>query len=306
MLNLVNVDTYNWEGKLVEDDEDTNLHHLPAELDKENANPNAASIAPPRLKAPDVTVDMINLADDLATKSLGLRPSDIWNKVKKAMDDQHGEWLGHTRNYILDRVRRMCAEMNYGDTFRTIENKEYSLMTNSELPFLHNHTSIPHPDEPGVLQRIMVFANPALLHHLMADSVDLFIDATFKCCPHPFLQCLIVMCFDRATNYYVPVMYILMTHKNQGLYWYAFSQILILSDWKLQVRSYTCDFEMAMINTGKDVFQDCFHVGCLFHLKQAWRRYLITKIGFLPEQIGYAMRSCVLDLLTVISPDKIE
>ncbi len=63
---------------------------------------------------------------------------------------------------------------------------------------------------------------------------------------------------------------------------------------------------MAMINTGKDVFQDCFHVGCLFHLKQAWRRYLITKIGFLPEQIGSAMRSCVLDLLTVISPDEIE
>jgi len=53
-------------------------------------------------------------------------------------------------------------------------------------------------------------------------------------------------------------------------------------------------------------FPEGFHVGCLFHLKQAWRRYLITKLGFLAEQIKLAMMVGVLDLLCMIPQDEVE
>ena len=146
----------------------------------------------------------------------------------------------------------------------------------------------------------MVLANPALLFLLGALLVDLFIDATFKCCPHPFYQCLIVMVFDRESNLYVPVMYILMTHKTAESYACAFHQIIVHSRGKLNVRNFTCDFEQTMFNAGKISFPWANHIGCLFHLKQAWRRRLISWVGFLDEEVSYGMRKGVLDLLRVI------
>ena len=61
-----------------------------------------------------------------------------------------------------------------------------------------------------------------------------------------------------------------------------------------------------MINAGKNHFHEGHHNGCLFHLKQAWRRRLISHIGFLADEVAYAMREGILDLLMVIPPEKVE
>ena len=61
-----------------------------------------------------------------------------------------------------------------------------------------------------------------------------------------------------------------------------------------------------MINAGKIHFPEGHHNGCLFHLKQAWRRRLISHIGCLAEEVAYAMREGILDLLTVIRPGKVK
>ena len=196
--------------------------------------------------------------------------------------------------------------MNFGDSFRTIESSEYSMMTDSKRRFLQSHLIISHPDDPSVWQRLMVFGNPSLFGLLQASSVDLYIDATFDCCPHPFYQCLIIMVFDRMTSCYVPVLYILMTHKTQELYWHAMQAVIVISEWRLNVRSYTTDFERAIINSCQHQFAPGFHVGCFFHLKQAWRRQLISKLGFLKEQLRVPMSSGVLDLLTVLPQDEVE
>ena len=50
-----------------------------------------------------------------------------------------------------------------------------------------------------------------------------------------------------------------------------------ISEWKLSARSFTSDFEKALINAASNQFSDGFHVGCIFHLKQAWRQYLTAK-----------------------------
>jgi hypothetical protein len=48
------------------------------------------------------------------------------------------------------------------------------------------------------------------------------------------------------------------------------------------------------------------HVGCLFHLKQAWRKYLIEKCKFSSDEIKEAMTIGCLDMLCVIPRVEIE
>ncbi len=103
-------------------------------------------------------------------------------------------------------------------------------MKDSKRPFLHHHATLPHPEKDDVLMRFMVFMNPALKGLLMARSVDAFIDCTFDCTPAPFYQTLIFIVFDHQTRKYVPVVYALMTHKIEHLYWHVLQQIVVLSE----------------------------------------------------------------------------
>ena len=102
-----------------------------------------------------------------------------------------------------------------------------------------------------------------------------------------------------------------MTHKVQELYWQMFNQLIVLTKWKMQVRTYTSDFELAMMNMlelhfGKNAGGGK-HVGCFFHLKQAWRKYLIEKCGLgLSSLLGPLMAVGGLDLLCVIPRKEIE
>ncbi len=240
--------------------------------------------------------------------NLTLPPREVWKQVRREMDEKHFAhgWYGLNKNSVCARVRRVRGSMNFGDAFCTVENTSFAMMQDTDRPFLQHHSVIPDRTNPGVWQRLMVFGNPTLFGLLMAVAVDLYIDATFDCCPNPFYQCLIIMCFDRATSMYVPVLYCLMTHKTQELYWHALNQVIVISNWKLKVRSYTTDFEKAIINSCEHQFPEGFHVGCFFHLKQAWRRYLITKCGFLREEISLAMMRGVLDILTILPFGDIE
>ncbi len=46
-------------------------------------------------------------------------------------------------------------------------------------------------------------------------------------------------------------------------------------------------------------------IGCLFHWKQAIRRKLI-KLGMPENEVGFAMRKGVLDLLTIMPKDEVH
>ena len=47
-------------------------------------------------------------------------------------------------------------------------------------------------------------------------------------------------------------------------------------------------------------------VGCLFHLKQAWQKYLIKKCKFSLDKIKEAMKIGLLDMLCFIRYDEIK
>ena len=60
------------------------------------------------------------------------------------------------------------------------------------------------------MERLMVYGNPSLFG-TMNGNVQVYIDRTFRICPKPFYQCLIIMVYDLQTAVYVPVFYVLMT-----------------------------------------------------------------------------------------------
>ena len=262
-----------------------------------------------RSRVTEVSEELKAYIDELAMIFLTFPPAKIWEKAKARMDKEYpdGGWTGLQKTSVTGRVPKICNQMNGGDAFRTLENSTYALMTDIKRSFLQHHGIYPDPKKPGSYDRILVFGNPSHFGLLELTNLDLYIDATFDCCPKPFYQCLIVMIYLQETKVYLPVLYILMTSKKQELYCHALNHVVSLSNWHLNVNSYTTDFKIAIMNSCRIIFcATSFHVGCFFHLKQAWRRYLISKIGFLAEEIAYAMKAGVLDLLCIIPQDEIR
>ena len=239
-------------------------------------------------------------------------PSTIWLEVKSFFNEKYsGNWYGLQEHQVVEMVRKCRSKLGHGNSISTLENvMDYSKMPSKDRPFLHHSMCSPHPEKCDVMMRLMIFANPALLGHLNG-VVDLFIDATFSCVPAPFYQCLIIMVFDHSTSHYLPVIYALMMHKVQELYWQVFNQVFLMTKWKMQVRTYTSDFELAMMNMLELLFGKNAgggkHVGCFFHLKQAWRKYLVEMCGLGQSSLlGPLMAVGGLDLLCVIPRHEIE
>jgi hypothetical protein len=245
--------------------------------------------------------------EELATSKLTTTPESIWRDVVCwANSTYDGMWYEIKEQQVKELVRKSHKKLGFGNTISTIENTpDYNKMTDQDRPFLHCSACFPHPKKPDTNMQMMIFANPYLLG-LLKGLVDIFIDATFSpCTPNPFYQCLIIMVYDSQTSSYIPVIYALMTHKVTELYGHVFSQINMLMQGKMKVRTYTIDFKRALMNMcelhfGKKV-GGVTHVDCLFHLKKAWLKYLKKHCGLAQSRIvGTAMEVGGLDLLFVL------
>ncbi len=110
--------------------------------------------------------------------------------------------------------------------------------------------------------------------------------------PSPFCQAMTFIIHDRQTNKCVPVVYILMSHT--------------ISEWKVDVATFTTDFKGALMNQCSIQFNKGQHICLLSGFKQAWRRYLTEELRFSMEEVEYGMQVGVLDLLTIIPQDEVE
>lgn len=85
----------------------------------------------------------------------------------------------------------------------------------------------------------------------------------------------------------------------------------MLSEQKINVRTYTSDFERGLMNGLDKMFGSKYgnsgtHIGCFFHLKQAWRKYLIETVKMpSPEVVKDAMKIGCLDILCIIPRDEV-
>ena len=296
---------YNWEGKMSAEALKEYNDGIESPSKKLKAN-DAGEIHQPNI---DARVTMKILAEELAIKKLAARPKDVaievYNEVKKQFPNG---CIVEDDKKIADVVRTTRKDMGQGNNLSTIEST-YSMMKDMDRAFLHFTGSWPHPTEQAKKMKMMIFGNPALINLLRAPMVDLFVDATFRCCPKPFEQCLIVMVYEHYTRSYVPVFYILMTNKFESQYVQAFFQVSQIVGQKLNVRTYTSDFERALMNGLDEIFggdKGGVHVGCFFHLKQAWRKYLVETVKMPSDTIvKEAMRVGSLDLLCIIPRNEI-
>ena len=60
--------------------------------------------------------------------------------------------------------------------------------------------------------------------------------------------------------------------KSEALHWHASHWIFVASDWNLDPKSATCDFEKGLINAVQHQFDESEINGCLFHWKHALRK----------------------------------
>ena len=106
------------------------------------------------------------------------------------------------------------------------------------------------------------------------------IDATFKCCPVDFLQCLNIMGVNLRDRTHLPIAHILMKKRDSGAYHDAISRFLtqIKGVAHLPVKYILIDFEKALSSGITQVLEnwrlnDRIEVkGCLFHYVQALYR----------------------------------
>ncbi len=158
---------------------------------------------------------------ELATSNLTMQPETIWGIVKKAMDEKYaGSWSGLYNNQIGEMVRKSGTKSGLGNFISTInDTKEYRLMSDGKRPFLQASGVWPHPEDSSQYMRSMVFGNPALIPLLKNCQHDIFVDVTF-----------VIMVYHDETSAYVPVLYCLLTHKNETLYWHVLSAIMYCSE----------------------------------------------------------------------------
>jgi hypothetical protein len=203
-----------------------------------------------------VEADMIRRTDEIATQNLTLLPAQVWSVVRAEMEENHPYgWDGLRKDQVCRRVRKARAELGLGDAITTVLNTPlYRMMSDQGRAFLQAFGSYPHPDDPNEFMCMMVYGNPSLIPMLKQRGLDIFVDATFDCTPKPFYQTLILMIFHEETESYVPVLYALMTHKNANLYCAVFSSFIVCSGWKMKVRTFTSDFEIALFTEMDEQF----------------------------------------------------
>ncbi len=258
--------------------------------------------APPKLPA-DISQEMRAKTEEFAIANLSVTPKKIWWMVKNwANKEYERNWFGLCKDQVKNLAKKARTKLGFGNFISTVESvPEYRLISDTKQPFLHCSATFPHPVKTEEAMRIMIYANPALLG-LLQGVVDIYVDATFKpCIPYGFYQCLILVVLDNQTSSYVPIVYALMSHKNKALYNQVFFQIKCMTKGKMEVRTYTSDFERAEMNMLAEHFPKGIHVGCLFHFKQALVKYL-KDLGLGCDTVSFkpAIKVGGLDILCVL------
>ncbi len=143
------------------------------------------------------------------------------------------------------------------------------------LQFDHSY----HNTSRTEMLRMMGWAHPSLFQYLTEPARNIFIDCTFRIVPRQFHQLLIIMVYSKSLKIYIPVFYVLLQDKSEKTYKLAFKNILDALETRIDCETITTDYESGLINAAKLVFarkeEKTEFVLCLFHFKQALRRYLV-------------------------------
>jgi len=117
---------------------------------------------------------------------------------------------------------------------------------------------------PADPERYMMFGTKQNLEELCLAQ-HWFLDGTFSIAPTLFEQVYTIHGIKNNKN--IPLVYILLARKHQGLYTRVFERLFELDD-QLNPDSIMLDFELAAINAISSVFPHASIKGCYFHFSQ--------------------------------------
>jgi hypothetical protein len=184
-------------------------------------------------------------------------PATIWKDVFEEVAPPHGEIIytsvipKEKACNIISTIRR---NLNGGDVLRSLEQKESSQLPDGRAFYQASFAfRIPGDKQEG-FHRILVWAHPELLSLLKYRALHAYFDCTFAVTPKPFTQTDVLMVYDEGVDHYVPVVYALLDSKHQHTYFHLLHLIIVLSDWRFEPATLTCDFEIGLINAVKGQF----------------------------------------------------
>jgi hypothetical protein len=233
------------------------------------------------IKILDLREDMKHRVEEivLAQPMLGARTvaTQVMEEIKRDHKGEAFEFL------TIDQMKSQVYEfkkLEYGNWNGIIKHsKLFYCNEDDERPFLQFHFGFPLD---GEWREMLGWGHPDLIFLLKSGDHNIFVDCTFSVCPHGFYQLLIFMIYDEATELYIPIFYVLLPSKHYLCYYHALHQCVCASDWKVHCRSWTCDFEKALINAVKEQFglkrdgvTPSESICCYFHWKQCLRRRLL-------------------------------
>ncbi|CAF0936737.1 unnamed protein product [Brachionus calyciflorus] len=175
-------------------------------------------------------------------------------------------------NALTQRIVRIRQKkVDYGPNPDSLQDIDLSAELRKSLRkenFFHDDSG---QDDPS---RILVFATDRNIH-LINTNLDWYGDGTFDVSPLLFKQ---IFSIQAAINgKVIPLLCAILPDKKETTYDKLFSMIKVYLNSPV---SFSCDFEMAILNSLQRVFPSCQILGCWFHLCQnLWRHMQEYKLS---------------------------
>lgn len=212
-----------------------------------------------------------------ATEELSERPSKIIHSVLKKHSEQISTLsvrdMYYIRNNLYNNRRKHQPPLpkTTEDVIDTLKKVNVQTIREEDFIFISDqHT------------KIVVFSCWTNIRYL-CSSEKIFLDGTFSYCAQYFLQLFTIHILQNG--HYIPLAFCLLPDKLQTTYECLFNLIKTKCEsgnLHLNPKTVVADFEKAIHNAVRAVWQDSQLIGCRFHLGQAWFRK-IQKLGLTAE-----------------------
>lgn len=252
--------------------------------------------------------EMRAMVDNFAIEDLAATAERVWELVDAKFHDRRSTAVvqGMTRIQVKQRVYRARQQHFGGTIIGQVEMPPLSLVQGTPLPFfVFHHSYASSRGVDGSSERLIGWSHPALLNKLKYKSTTLFVDGTFRSVSRPFCQCVVIMTHDRASDLFLPVLFVLCTSKTRAIYANVMRSADQSAGQTIEPEMVICDFEAALMDSVLSHFDGVRVSGCYFHWKQALLKRLV-KLRICSAEISVAMDRGALDLLAVMEPSVVQ
>ncbi|KAG0437398.1 hypothetical protein DMUE_3713 [Dictyocoela muelleri] len=248
-------------------------------------------------------------ADDLDKIMLLKIKSLLYESAEKTDMSFENSLLDATQKYSIETIGSICNIYSLRDEFTKIRRRKDFPGTKNDDDILHiykltyeNELFIQHDCRKNSDDRIIMFYTHYNVEVMRRSNVFL-VDGTFKAATNNFTQLFVihVMYFDKR----LPMVYVLTKSKTIETYKKIFSHLKVKE--KIEIPHLISDYEIAIINSFKSIYNFSKVSGCLFHFGQImWRK--IQKNGYTNDyKSNNDFRRFInyLLLLSYVPPEKV-